>query len=743
MKGKQVFVIFKDLAMNNLIPRQNGRHTAFRAALALAGMVTAPIISAQVVLPPVTVTGSVYKPNARLPLDTTSQTGSRLGLTARDTAATINILDRETIEASGARNTIETLQNAPGIVANEFRSGSGAVSMRGFSFYSASVTQLFNGLDVGYGSATHPIDSWLLDRVEVLGGASSFLYGQGAVGGAVNYISKVATRQPLQHDSLVRVGSFSTYQMAYDVNGAVGEPNSGHYLRVAISHQETGGYVEHTDGRSTVLSASWLADLTPNISHTLAYEYQTKDQQNYWGTPLLRPTTNPQIDMATRFKNYNSADGAYGQTVQWLRSILEYRLSDKTTITNTFYHYDAERDWRNVEGYQYNADNTAVQRSKVYIQKHRQSILGDRIEALHKSHLFGKPTTWSFGADFSRNNQTRYPYSAPAIFSTVNPLNFTTELISQIPGVVLATNPDQDNRVWTQALYAENHTKLTDAWSILSGLRMEHIKIDAFNHRAVNAANPLYFQRHFNAVTGRLGVMYEFAPKANVYVTYSTAADTPSGGGLTTINYGSIKDWDLTTGRQLEAGSKFDFLDGRGNATVAVYKIVRKNLAMPDPANPTVNIPVGQQSSIGIEAQVGTKLSPTVSLRGDIGLVDARYDEFVQNVAGVGVSRAGNTPVFVPDRVANIHLGWDFAPSWTLATDIRNVSARWGNVENTQRFRGYSLLDASLSWKVDRNSTVVLRGRNLTDKFYMVMGDSLQASIGEPRNFELSLRSTF
>ena len=78
-----------------------------------------------------------------------------------------------------------------------------------------------------------------------------------------------------------------------------------------------------------------------------------------------------------------------------------------------------------------------------------------------------------------------------------------------------------------------------------------------------------------------------------------------------------------------------------------------------------------------------------------------------------------------------------------METDVRSVSAQWGNVENTQRFRGYTLLGASLSWKVDKNSTVTLRGRNLTDKFYIEQGDSIQARIGEPRNFDLSLRSTF
>lgn len=690
-------------------------------------------------LPAITVTAAGVEANARLPLDEATRTGTRLGLTARQTAATINIVDRETIEASGARDTLETLQSAPGIIADPTPGGGGNVSMRGFS--SSQITQLFNGLDVAYIIAAHPVDSWLLDRVEVLGGSSGFLFGQGAVGGAVNYISKLATRQPLQHDTLLRAASFGSYQAAYDVDGAIGGADSGHYARVAVSHQGIGGYVDRTDGRSAVLSASWLADLTPRLSHTLAYEHQTKDHQPYWGTPLLNPTANAQFNMDTRYKNYNTADGAYEQAVQWLRSILEYRLSNQTTITNTLYFYDAERDYRNVETYRFNATNTAVIRSNTLAQKHGQSILGDRVEAVHKSDLFGRPAIWSFGADFSRNAQTRYPTSLAAVVSTVDPVNFAPENFFQIPGVTPATNPDRDNRVWTQALYAENHTKLSPAWSLLAGLRAEHIKVDAVNHRAVNAANPVYFQRHWNPVTGRLGVMYAFSPKANAYVTYSTAADPPSG-ILSTTNFGSVKDWDLTSGRQLEVGSKFDFLDDRGNATIAAYKIVRKNLAMPDPADTTVNIPVGQQSSRGIELQAGIRLSPAWSLRGDLALVDARYDVFTQTVGAVAVSRAGNTPTYVPDRVANLHLGWNFAPAWTLGAELRHVSARWGNVENTQRFPAYTLLGASLSWKADRNSTLVLRGRNLNDEFYVASG-STQPRIGEPRAFELSLRSTF
>lgn len=514
--------------------------------------------AAEPTLPEITVKGVQDPPNARLPLDTPSLTGSRLGLTPRETAATINIIDRETIDERGARDTLEALSRAPGIIADAPPGSGGSVSMRGFS--SSQITQLFNGIDVAYIIAAHPVDSWLLDRVEVLGGASSFLYGQGAVGGSINYVSKLATRQPLQHDSLVRMGSFGTHQVAYGINGTLGGAEGRHHVRADVSYQGTDGYVDRTDGRSTVFAGSWLADLTPQLSHTLAYEYQAKDHQPYWGTPLLNPTTDGKINEATRFKNYNTADGAYEQTVQWLRSILEYRVSDKTQIKNTFYHYDAERDYRNVETYRFNATNTQVVRSNTLAQKHGHSVVGDRIELLHKGMIGDKPSTSSVGLDFSRNKQTRYPTSLSATVSTVDPIDFPLENFFQIPGVTPATNPDRTNRVFTQAVYAENLTRFAHRWSLLSGLRMEHIKVDAVNFRAVSAANPAYFQRTYNPITGRLGVMYDIAPTANVYATYSTAADPPAG-ILTTTNYGAILDWDLTTGKQLEVGSKFDLTD--------------------------------------------------------------------------------------------------------------------------------------------------------------------------------------
>lgn len=708
------------------------------AAIALA---IPPLAGADDALPvdSLLVTAQAEAPNSKLPLDTPAQTGSRLGLTPRETAASVSVVERETIEARGARDTLETLLGVPGLTADSPPGGGGSVSMRGFA--SSQVMQMFNGIDVGYVIAANPVDSWILDRVEVLGGASSFLYGQGAVGGAVNYISKLATRTPLAHDVLLRAGSDGAWQGAYGGQAAFEVAGSRHYLRADASVQGWDGYVERTDGRSQVFAGSWLADLSPRLAHTLAYEWQHKDHQPYWGTPLRNPTAGAQFDPALRFANFNSADGAYEQDVEWIRSILDYRLSERTRLTNTAYYYDAERDYRNVETYRYTADNARVQRSGTYAQKHGQSLVGNRLEAVHQGNLGGLPSDWSFGVDASRNTQTRYPTSLSAIVSTVDPYHFTVENFAEIPGVTPATNPDRDNRVYIGAAYAENLTRLGGGWSVLTGLRAERIRIDAVNHRAVNAANPAYFKREFTPVTGRVGVMFDLSKSANVYATYSTAADPPSG-ILTTINFGSIQDWDLTTGRQLEVGSKFDFWDGRGNGTLAAYRIERENLAMADPDNPNVSIPVGAQSSRGLEAQAGVRLSPQWRLQANLAIVSAQYDKFTQVAGGVPVDRAGNRPAGVPARVANVFAHWDFLPGWSAYAGVRHVSERYGNVENTQRFAAYTLLDAAVSVRLGRDASLVLRGRNLTDEVYVASGSS-QVRLGEPRAWELALRTRF
>jgi iron complex outermembrane receptor protein len=690
------------------------------------------------------VTVSSQRAPAGLSLDESSSTASRLGLTVRETPASVSVVDRETIEARGAENTQQILQSVPGITAAQPPGGPGAVFYRGFG--SGSLTQLFNGISTQYDGVTaRPVDSWIYDRVEVIGGPSSYLFGSGAVGGSINYITKTARRDGDFSEGRLRYGSFGTADLALGLNRRLGSGEGvRHYGRLDVNRSRSGGYVDGEKRNALNLAASLLTDVNPQLSHLLALEYQReKVDRPYWGTPLLNPAAGAgRIDPGTRFVNYNAVDGLYEQDVKWLRSELTYRLSASTTLKNTLYAYDALRDYRNVETYRFNADNTAVIRSNSYLQRHDQQIIGNRLELTHQGDLAGRQSDWAAGLEFSRNKQTRFPLSVRGVVDTVDPYAPAPVRFFDVPGMQPGFNPDRSNTLDTLALFAENRTRLTPALSLVTGLRHDRITLDSDNHRATSASEPAHFRTRYRPLTGRLGLVYDISPHANVYVQVSTAADPPAG-SLTTASFSAVQDFDLTTGRQIEIGSKFDYWGGRGTATLAIYHITRRNLAVADPDNPGTTLPVGQQSSRGIELATALRLSPSLQVQGNLAYTDARYDRFTQNVGGAVVSYAGNRPTNVPAWVGNLWLGWTPAPGWQLGLDARLVSRRYADAANTVWDGGYALLGASLSYQVHRNAKLTLRARNLTDRTYAASAGTGSFYLGAPRSFDLTLHAAF
>lgn len=674
-------------------------------------------------------------------LNKSNETASRLGLTVRETPATVTVIDRQLIEERGIETTQEALKSIAGVTTSSAPGSPGSVLYRGFS--GGSVTQLFNGITVQYDViAARPVDSWIYDRVEAVGGPSTFLFGAGAVGGSINYVTKLVNRDGNSTEFKAGYGSYDANQLAAGINRKVAD---AHYLRFDVNRNAMNGWSDGTKREAWQLAGSWLWDLAPGLSHVLAVEYQHEQvDRPYWGTPLLKPVNGTiAIDEGTRFKNYNANDGIYEQTVKWARSILEYRASETFKLRNTVYHYDALRDYRNIETYAFNASNTAVTLSSALLQRHDQELNGDRVEFTWDGQLGSLASSWAGGMDYSVNSQTRFPLSVSGPFGSVNPYSFSPPDFFSLPGVSNTYTPDRTNKVTTLALFLENRTRLMQQLSLLTGVRRDEIDLEVTNHRAVSASNPAYFKRVYQPVTGRIAMLYDLTPNANVYVQYSTAADPPSG-ILTTASFSQVQDFDLTTGKQFEIGSKFSFDEGRGSGAVAVYDITRKNIAVSDPNNPGTTIPVGQQSSRGVELSGAYRLTSRLQLAGNASLVDARYDEFNETVGGVAVSRAGNRPNNIPRRVANLWLTYTPAANWQIGGDLRHVSSRYADSANTLSDGAYNLLGAFVSYQLDKSTRIVARGKNLSDKIYAEnLSGTNMAYLGAPRTFDISIQTAF
>jgi iron complex outermembrane receptor protein len=680
-----------------------------------------------VTLPEVVVRGEGIV-SGNLSLEEPSGTGSRLGLKIREIPASVEVIPGEIVRQRGDVTTQAAVTRATGVAsAATPGNGSTALSARGFAGHS-SVMQLYDGtrLYVGAGTVTFPVDTWPMERIEVLRGPASVLYGEGAIGAAINYVPKKPNRSRFEHEALVSAGNWQGYRAAFGSTGPLG-PAAAYRLDVAGTTSD--GYVDRSDSNQLVFSASVLFDVTRDLAVTLAFDGAHQDAPRYWGTPRI----NGVIDPAIRRTNFNVLDSVISYQDYWTRLKAEWRVSPSVALRNELYHLTTDRHWRNLENYTFQPGTGLIRRTGYLEIFHDQKQVGNRLDATFDGTLFGRRNRFLAGFDVNRidfKHTNNGPFGGQ---SDVDPFTFDPGLFVNLAG----TTPRFQTRTRQVSLFAEDALDVTDRLKLVAGVRNESVDF----HRKDLAAGTA-FDKKLSALVGRVGGVYAVTPGLSVYGQYGTGID-PLGSLITTS--AAQAAFDLTTGRQVEVGLKQSLLGGRAEWTLAAYQIVKKKLLSRDPANPTVSQQIGQQSSRGVEASLGLQPARGWSVDANIALIDAKFDDFNEQVGPALVSRAGNLPPNVPQKVANLWVTRNFAGAWEAGAGARYVDKRYADNANTITVPGYTVADAFLSYRLRRDSALTLRARNLFDRLYAIApyNSGTQFILGDPRSFEVALTAKF
>ena len=289
--------------------------------------------------------------------------------------------------------------------------------------------------------------------------------------------------------------------------------------------------------------------------------------------------------------------------------------------------------------------------------------------------------------------------------------------------------------VKSYAIYGENFTNITDAFKVSLSLRHDIVDVDSFNLR-----DDTDFSKHYSSNSWRVGLLYDIRPDLTLYAQYGKAFEPPT--QVVTIA-SSREDFDLTEGTQAEIGLKGVFADGLVQATVSVFDIQRTNILTRDPNNSTITQQVGEQSSQGIEISTSIKASSNVTVDANFSVLDAQYDKFTDNSGGTPVSRDGNLPTDVPEKLANIWVTWKPTDIWSLGAGINHVDERAADRANTVYMDSYTLLDAVITRKLSVGELSV-NLRNLTNEVYAnhSYGPG-QFMLGEPRAIDVIWRASF
>ena len=668
-----------------------------------------------------------------LGLSESTTAGSRLDLSPLLTPASIEVLAGDVIRQRGDSSIVESVTRATGITSEATPGDGGtALSARGFAGHN-SIMHLVDGarLFVGSGTVTFPFDAWSVDRIEVLHGPASVMYGQGAIGGVINVVSRQPNTQAQEAQVELGFGEDQRSHAAVDLTGPLSEDWA---YRFDVSYNQSDNWVDRADSDSLAIAGTLQWDVSDTLRLSLSYDYGDQNPMEYFGTPLI----DGRLDVSLREQNYNVSDKKIHYRDAWTRLKAQWQASENVQVNNQIYWLDTDRQWRNVEEYEFNPDTGEIDRFSYIGILHHQEQFGDTADVRVEHELFGRENHVAVGFDFNRVRFTHVnDFDDPQfdVSSSVPVRNFN-------PGVFIDASPTIPRfRTETDqySLFFEDRMVLNEQWSVIGGARYDHATLDRFN--LINPAAS--FDATFSDTSWRVGVVFQPAQALSFYGQYSTAVD-PLGSLITTS--AANQDFDLSTGEQIEVGVKQSLWDQRLEWTLAAYRIVKKDLLSQDPtsANPEDVQQVGEQSSRGLEASVALNINDRWRIDANAALLNAKFDEFGEEDDGNIVSRNGRRPPSVPEQAANLWVSWAVNEQWLARAGLRYVGKRFTDNANQLELPSYTVIDAGVDWAPLPQLSLTASLRNLTDEVYAVAAYTTSEWIlGQPRTAELTARYRF
>ena len=681
-----------------------------------------------------------------------AESASRLGLTVRETPATVEVISAETMREQGYRTVSEVAQGAVGVTSGDAPGEPAGFSMRGFT--NSQINTLYNGIKIGPQNMTSRImDTANLEAVEFLKGPASLISGEGAAGGSINLVTKQPHTGAIRNEADFSYDSLNSFRAHYGSGGSTNV--QGLDYRFDISRSSLNGFVDDTNTKTLDVSGQLNYRISDSLKVWGAIEYREDRGKAYWGAPLVpiafsgsHATTGivsgtyfnrtdlgaVTIDDRTFNTNYNVLDNRNVAQEVWLRGGFELKLAPDLTLKSQAYGYGAERSWFNNEIEAFDSTKNQVYRERFYVA-HSQRLVGNITDLIWDTNIAGfdnrlVTTLSSSYLDFVRPGAAKFP-------------NDYVPLVDFDRGYygLLATK-QQTARIDNEALSFEDRLKLTRTFALIGGLRVEHIGLDRNStdeNGLVNAGFP--FTKDWAPVTGRIGYTWEAVPGLTFFSQYATGADISANNIFLLL---PTQPLDLTTARTYETGVKHLFWDNRAEWSFSAYDILRKNVYAAA-GGQALNI-AGRQESKGVELAASVRPIEPLRLWGNIAYVDARYADY----NFVGGSFSGNTPPNVPRIVANAGASYRIFTPWPVEVGItgRHVGDRYNTDANTVTMKAYTVADVYAFVDIPKTvfnavdqARLTFRVRNIADKRYAIWGDPFypdQILLGAPRTYELS-----
>ncbi|MCR2745509.1 TonB-dependent siderophore receptor [Limnobacter parvus] len=650
-------------------------------------------------LPAVKVEGQVQtEEKASTPVEgykaNSSFSATKTGTPIVEAQQSISVITKDRIQDKGALTVQDTLGYTAGVSAGSygFDNRGDWAFIRGTSFvqYQDGLRQLF-----GFYNNVRP-DPFTLERVEVVKGPSSVLYGQGGFGGLVNMVSKRPQGQQAGEVG-VQLGEYGRKQLALDLTGPLNEEGTLLYRMIALTRDSDTQVNFVPDDRDLFApSITWR----PNADTSLtAYAQVQRDRTGssvgffpIVGTRFEGPNGRIPSDTFISepgFDLYLAKQTSYGLE-------FDHRLNDVFTFSQKIKQSDSAVSYNSIYSAftpAINADGRTINRVAISQYNAADSFTSDS-QLIAKWNLGAFENTSIVGLDYQRValGGARGVGGSAAPIDYLNPVygNFVAPVLVDIAGTLQRQT----------GVYAQNQVKYNKRWLGTVGMRRDWAKSETDNAPAAR------LDTSTNTAKASLGYITNLG--AMPYVSYSESF-LPIGG----LDFFG-NPFKPQQAEQIEGGVKYETADGKSLFTAAVYEITESNRRTADPNQAGNQIQVGEAKSKGVELEANHRISPTVD-------VLAAYAYTTAKVTRDNGANQGKRLATVPKQTLSLWGRQKFSmlgmPGWQWGAGLRFIDESWDGADKV-RTPSVALLDAMLSyetgdWRYAVNAT------NLGDREYV------------------------
>lgn len=651
-----------------------------------------------------------------------SSTATKTDTPIMETPFSIQVVPKQVLDDQQAVRVEKALQNVSGVIQSTGNGGAqDSYVIRGF--YQPTIYRDGVQIPALQGGATAKRETANLERIDVLKGPASLLFGRSEPGGIINLVTKQPQTSPF-YSLQQQFGSFDFYRTTLDATGPLTKDDTLLY-RFNMAYEDAGSFRDFHDGNERVFLAPVLTwNIGPRTKATFEYEFQHVDETFDIGIPPIgnrpapvpreRSMEDPMVNRNVLDRNYVGFHWEHGFNDNWtlsqkfsmemidlpviLGSYVGSKVSPDGSFSRPFYTWPSKSD-------RYFTSLNLTGKFSTWDLKHTLLLGGDyyRMDDVYNGQE-------SYGPDFNIFNPVyvnQIPQWEPDVYSG----NITT--------------------AW-HGVYAQDQIELPFNLYALGGLRYDSAEMFDNLARAETGNE--------NRVSPRGGLLWRPLNWLSLYGSYTENFGVSNGND---INGRSLPP---QTAQQWETGIKTEFWDGRLTSTVAYFDLTKQNLTVPDPANPLRSTAIGEAESRGIELDAAGELLPGWKLIGAYS-----YTPFAEVTNDGAGTNGGKRLPHAPEHSGSLWSTYDFMAGdlkgLKLGAGIRAVGQREGNTNNAYQLPGYATVNLMTSYGMKVGSsrlTFQLNLDNLIDKSYFLgSNDGNHIQFGAPRTFMGSIKVDF